>query len=435
MPIAQVRKHITQKYPQVIPWVIWMFAVVFYLYQMILRISSSVLADDWITSFHISTTELGLLSGAYYYSYGALQIPAGIAMDRWGPRSTLTMASLICALGCVIMATASSYGMAFGGRFIVGVGASCGFLGCLKIASLWFPHSQIGLVAGLTTSLGMIGGIIGNVPFAALNALHTWRAIQWALGLMGVFIALTIWMGIRNHHPGKSTHVRESAEGAPLIPANETIRDSLGKIIQQPQSWIMALFGFCMYTPLAAFTDLWGISFFKATLGISEKDASSLNSLTFLGLMIGGPLFAIYADYVQSHRHAMRTSALLFSLMFGLLIFSPWFPTLVVASLCLLFGVSFGGEVIAFVGIANTMPRKISGLCSGFTNTIVVLSGVLFQPFVGWLLGVFSSGQSPDRTAYILAFLPAWVCTCCAIVLTFFMIETHPNKRKPHTSP
>ncbi len=427
MSISHVRAHVSQKYPQVIPWIIWIFAVVFYLYQMILRISSSVLADDWMASFNLTAGELGLLSGAYYYSYGVLQIPAGIAMDRWGPRVTLSIAAIVCGVGCAIMAQAPTYTVAFLGRFLMGIGASCGFLGCLKIASLWFKPSQVGLIAGLSTSLGMIGGIIGNVPFAALNALYSWRSIQWMLAIIGGCIALIIWIGIRTPHVR-----RKELDAEPMVPEKETVWKNLQQIMSSRQSWIISVFGFCMYVPLAAFTDLWGISFFKIALNISETEASSLNSLTYIGLLLGAPMFAVFSDRLQSHRKTMRISAILFCSMFAMVILSPYMPRAVVPVFCLLFGVSFGGEVIAFVSVANTMPRNISGLCNGFTNTVVVASGILFQPLVGSFIALFSYGNSPSTQSYMFAFIPVLITACGAIFLTFFMIETHPTVRKPH---
>ena len=46
------------------------------------NLSVALAVPDFIRSFHLSDTDRGTLNSAFFWSYAALQIPAGGAVDR-----------------------------------------------------------------------------------------------------------------------------------------------------------------------------------------------------------------------------------------------------------------------------------------------------------------------------------------------------------------
>ncbi|USO01801.1 MAG: MFS transporter [Alphaproteobacteria bacterium] len=434
MPAKHLHKQFSKAFPGLVPWVIWVFAILFYMYQVILRISASVFADDWVTTYGIGMNELGMLSGVFYYAYGGMQISSGRLMDKWGVRKMLTFAALMCAFGSYIMALAPTYTIAMIGRFCVGVGSSCGYLGCLKIATLWFSPRQTGLIVGLSFSFGMIGGVLGNTPLALLNQHMHWQDIQMYFVWVGIGIAGLVWVGIRS--PNKHDLITKlrtrtaPARATPTKKKNTSLVHSLMIIAKTPQAWVMAICGMLMYVPIAAFTDLWGISYFQTTLGISETEASAINSLTFLGIVCSGPIYAMLSNHLRSHKKTMRISAVCLCFAFGGILIAPILPSTLVGFLSFLFGFFFGGEILCYVAVVSLFSRSISGLASGFTNTVVNLSGIIFQPLVGYILAALIEGSTPTSSTYQIALLPVFGCIVLSVVLTFFMIETFPPKKK-----
>jgi len=63
---------------------------------------------------------LGNLAAFYYYSYVAMQIPAGVLADRWGPRRVLTAGAAVAAAGTLLFALAPGYAAAGIGRLMIG---------------------------------------------------------------------------------------------------------------------------------------------------------------------------------------------------------------------------------------------------------------------------------------------------------------------------
>ena len=66
---------------------VWGIAALFYLSGFYQRVSPAVMTAELMTSFHISASELGNLSGFYFYAYVAMQIPTGVLVDSWGAKA------------------------------------------------------------------------------------------------------------------------------------------------------------------------------------------------------------------------------------------------------------------------------------------------------------------------------------------------------------
>ena len=80
----------------------------FFFYAWILRVSPSVMVDALMRDFAVSGAVLGNLSAFYFYAYAALQMPVGMAFDRWGPRKVMSLGVLLAGVGCLIFASAPS---------------------------------------------------------------------------------------------------------------------------------------------------------------------------------------------------------------------------------------------------------------------------------------------------------------------------------------
>ena len=180
-----------------LPGVFLGIAALFYLYEYFLRIAPSVMTTELANAFHINATQLGVFSAFYYYIYTPMQLPVGILMDRYGPRRLLTFATLICALGAYLFAGTNLLSVAELGRFLTGLGSAFAFVGALKVASIWFSPERFATIAGLATSIGMFGGLIGDNFMTLMVQFLGWKStIIWTANL-GLILALVIWLYMR----------------------------------------------------------------------------------------------------------------------------------------------------------------------------------------------------------------------------------------------
>jgi len=179
--------------------IVWGLAVIFYFYELMLLVSPSVMMDDLAITFKTSAEQLGSLAAFYYYAYALMQIPVGLLMDRFGPRILLTLAAAFCAVGCLIFGSAHSLLIAQIGRFVMGVGGSFAVVGCLKLASLWFPVNRFAFLTGIMVAVGMMGGVFGQAPIAKIVMSIGWRDTVLLGAVAGMILSLIIWFVISNH--------------------------------------------------------------------------------------------------------------------------------------------------------------------------------------------------------------------------------------------
>ncbi len=69
---------------------------------MFYRLSNAVIAPDLVRTFHLNAESLGVLGGAFFYSFALMQIPMGVLLDRIGPRYVMTIFGLTGALGAFV---------------------------------------------------------------------------------------------------------------------------------------------------------------------------------------------------------------------------------------------------------------------------------------------------------------------------------------------
>jgi len=412
-------------------WIIWLCGALFYFYQFVLRVSPGVMTDELMDAFMVQGCALGILSAFYYNAYATMQIPLGIMMDRFGPRRLIAAACFTAAMGAYLFSIAESIPMAAFGRLLTGAGAACAFIGTMKLATIWFPLNRIGVVVGLTMFLGTTGALFGQAPFAYLIDGYGWRGVLFIMALIGFSLAATIYIFVRN----KTGYEPESTEQNKATNKEHGILDGLLTVVSSPQAWLIALFGSLMHVPVAAIADLWGTPFFKVVYGISNKEASYFAFSLFAGIAVGAPFATGISDYIKSRKILMLSGAILSLIVYMIIIYVGNIPVFAMYGLMFLAGIAFTGQCLVFACLCEIMPLSASGVAVGFTNMTVMLSGVIFEPFVGWLLDWHSGPQKLSETVFTIgdfqfAFLPVPLSLFLALLLLKFIKETHPELRK-----
>lgn len=412
-----------------LPWFVVGLAALFYMYQFVLRVSPSVMTADLMQAFAVNGCALGVLSATYYNAYALMQIPLGIAMDRFGPRIVLALACLTAACGTLIFAQAETLALASFGRVLIGAGAACGFIGTLKVSTLYLPPHFMSQAVGLTMILGTLGGGSG-MPLRYLMDSLSWRGALMAIAFVGVALAVLLYVGLNPRSQRLAGRQNTDTHAYPL-----RLFEKLYKILSTPQAWVVSLFGCLMYVPLAAIADLWGPPYFAERYHIDRSVAATLTTALYLGVAVGSPVIALFSERIRSRRIPMFLGALMAFCIYTLMIYIENIPLSWMYILMFFAGFSFGGQPFVFSTITQLMPLSMSGLALGFMNTIVMMSGVIFEPLVGYLLDRHA-GEAFGPTAgvpiftiadYQFALMPVPLVLLIAMVLPIWMKETHPT--------
>ncbi|MFK7968499.1 MAG: MFS transporter [Rickettsiaceae bacterium] len=182
-------------------WVIVACGGIFYMYQFMIRVSPNIMNDELLANFAIDSAGLGILLGAYNWSYSAMQLPLGITMDRFGPRSFLFAAAILCAISCFIFGNTTNPIIGGSARFLMGMGSACGLIGTIKLGTIWLEPKHVAKVTGLVILMGTAGASLGGAPLEILlNKLGFENTMEF-LGIRGLVVCVIIYFFVNNHPP------------------------------------------------------------------------------------------------------------------------------------------------------------------------------------------------------------------------------------------
>ena len=90
-----------------------------YLYRTVNSVVGPVIAEE----LQLGAAELGLLTSAYFIMFAGVQLPLGLALDRYGPRRVQAVLLLFAALGAAVFGLGGSMAELVAGRVLIGLGA------------------------------------------------------------------------------------------------------------------------------------------------------------------------------------------------------------------------------------------------------------------------------------------------------------------------
>jgi predicted MFS family arabinose efflux permease len=403
---------------------VWLLATLFYFFDNLLNVVPGAINSELRAIFNLSPSQLGLLASCYAWPYGLMQIPVGIMMDRFSPRKLLTLASILCTLGCILFAVAEQYIVACLSRILIGFGASFAVIGCAKISTIWFSSRLFALFMGLMVSVGMFGAAVGLSSVQAITDAFGWRQTMFLATAVSIVITVLIWTVIKDRPEQQTTSSANTK-----MPA---IWPSLLEIVRSPQSWIIAIYAGLMFVPTQAFGALWGVPFLQEAFNFTEIEAGQLNSLIFVGWIFGGPIYGWFSDYIGKRNIPMYIANIASLIVISWLIYGRYLPfTLInfsfisIAIAMFLIGFFSSGFVIAFVAIKELNRKSVSGTVIGYINTINTLSVAALQWLIGIILSWLHTGDTPSYIEFEKALFTVPLCLIISLILLCFVRETN----------
>lgn len=401
-------------------WLIWLVVSLFYLYELILRIVPSVIVPDLMHDFSVTATGVGALSVFYYYAYTPIQLPVGLLIDRFGARWQLISACLICVLGTFLFASAHSEALLALSRLLIGLGSAFAWVAVTYLISHWFPVRQRGMLIGLGSSVGLLGGMGGQGPMVLFTDAVGWRPANHTLALCGIVLALLLWLIVRDA-PKNSPN--------PKGPSLTSALKGMRSVALSYQSWLCALFSVLLYLCVSVLAELWGISFLESVHHLTPLEAGCGTSLIYFGMLIGGPLIGLFSDRTHRRKPFMVGGALLSAIALALLIFMSQLSLTLIYVLLFTFGFFLSAQLLSFSLIIELNNPRTKGSALAFNNFITMIGGMVMQPAVGWLLDLSWRGAegairtySTESFRFALAALP--ISCLLGALFALFLRET-----------
>jgi MFS family permease len=393
-----------------------------------LRIEPSVMIPELMRQFSVTAASFGLITALYYYAYTPMQLVVGVLIDRYGTRLIITLAVAFCALGSFLFGTSSLVYLAGAGRFLIGFGSAFAFVGVLKLAAEWLPKHHFALFAGFAVALGMVGAMVGDVELSILVHQIGWRHTLHIGTSIGIILIPIIWLLVRDtpkwreKHAGSNTSFSDTFTGLWLM-------------IKNPQMWFAGIIGCAFFLSLAVFAELWGIPFIRGIYHLPQNQSAFVCSLVFAGWLIGAPFNGWLSDKSKTRKLPLIIGGILSLLIISIIIFKPLNISLhLLYILVFLFGFFSSVQIICFAVSRENNPTHVAATAVAFTNFLIMLGGMVFQPLVGKLLDIGWLGQmergvriySAADYQHALLIIPIFIFI--GILLAFRIRETFEHK-------
>jgi sugar phosphate permease len=410
-----------------LPFIVCGVGAFFYVYEFFLRVMPSAMTEELMRSFQIDAGGLGVLSAFFYYGYTPMQIPAGLLLDRFGPRVLLSLSMVVCALGAAAFGLTDSAIVASFARLFIGLVSAFAFVGALVLASRWFAAKYFALIVGLIQLMGCIGAIVGAAPVALIVQQIGWRnTMFWSAAVGGLF-AILFWLIIRDHPEQAVDHSQSNLEANKLTELQRFTR-----VVKNPQTWAIGIYSFSCWAPVSIFADLWGIPYLKLFYDTTVAKAALGIAIAWIGIAVGGPLIGWWSNKIMNRRMPLLICSIIGLISSLAILYIPALSWPIMYLALFLFGVAASSQSVTFGVVQDNNPLTVAGTAVGFNNMAVILGGVLFQPLVGFILNARWNGTvlnglpqySLNDYQHALILLP--LCSILGILSSIFLVkETH----------
>lgn len=360
-------------------WVVWGTAVVAYVVAVVGRSSLAATGVTAAERFDVSSGVLSLLAVLSLAVYAALQIPAGILVDRFGARRLIAGGAVLIALGQAVLALAPSFPVAVAGRVLAGAGDAVTFVSVLRLVPTWFPARQVPVLNQFSGILGQLGQVVSAVPLAALVGGVGWTPAYLSAAGVAVLVTVLVLAVLRD---------------GPLGDDAPAERGGLGAVWRTPGTRLALWCHFAAPFPGNVFGLLWGFPFLTAGEGLTGGTGRSLLALVVVTNVVAGPFYGVLAGRFPQRRTTLIAASVVAQATAWTVVLA-WpgpAPPAVLVGLAVVLGAGGPASLVAFDVARAAVPPDRVGRASGVVNVGGFVSTLLVVALIGVALDLQGAG-------------------------------------------
>ena len=342
-----------------------------YLLSYLYRTVNAVISPELTRELDLAAGSLGFLTSAYFLAFGAMQIPVGMLLDRYGPRRVEPVLLAIAACGALLFGLAHGLPGLTLGRAIIGAGVCACLMAPLKGIAMWYPPERHASLSGWMMVAGGLGAIIATTPVEFALRFVDWRTIFFALSAATLAVAAWIaWRVPDTPPPLHASDVRSQFAG-------------VRSVLRHPRFWWIAPLGGFGMGSFMAVQGLWAVPWMMEVEGVTRAVAAQ-RLLAMSVVILGGYLFlGLFATALNRRGIAAKH---LFAVGFSLCTAAFTLLTAGAPGSVLwwsLYGLGAGANVLAFAVLNEGFPRDLAGRTNTAVNLMMFLGSFATQWGIG----------------------------------------------------
>ena len=345
-----------------------------YLLSYVFRTVNAVISPELTRDLALSPAALGLLTSAYFIAFGAMQIPAGMLLDRFGPRRVEPVFLLLAGTGSLAFGLASGESGLLLARGLIGAGVATCLMAPLKGIATWYPADKQASLSGWMMVAGGLGALVATAPLELALRFVTWRTVFLLLAAMTYVVAVWMWWRVPDLAATRSTGWRAQWQGVRLV-------------FGTPRFWWLAPLAGIGMGGFTALQGLWSVPWMMQVQGIDRASAARhlfvLSIVTLLGYLFVGTFATRLARRGVDARHLYAAGFALNTAALGAIALQVpgsyvWWS---------LYGLGSAVNVLGFTVLSDGFARELTARANTALNLFMFTGSFLVQ----WGIGVIIS--------------------------------------------
>jgi|SRR5580698_1269179 MFS family permease len=267
------------------------------------RLALGLVLQDIKASFHLSDTQLGLLSGiAFALFYSLMGMPIARWADRGNRRIIISVTTGLWSVAVALCGFATN----FVHLMLCRVGVAVGEAGCMppahSLIADYFSRAERPRAVAVYMLGSTLSMLIGYFLAGWLNELYGWQTMFRLLGLPGIVLAVLAWLTLREPRRQRATlaatvsdPARKTASPAPQYTMREVFTT-----LWNNRTFRYLWLNFSVMSFFSHGVVQWQPSYFIRTFGMHTDELGAWLTLIYgvggtVGTCIGGVLATRYA--------------------------------------------------------------------------------------------------------------------------------------------
>ncbi|CDG81284.1 MFS transporter [Janthinobacterium agaricidamnosum] len=361
-------------------------------FSSLMRTVNAVLMSDLLAAMPLTPSELGLLTSAFFFAFALAQLPIGIALDRYGPRTVQLLLMGVAALGVWMFSRGQNFTDLLCARAVMGLGLGGCFMSAVKAISTWIAPSKLPSVHGYLIAVGGLGAASATLPVKMALEFTDWRGVFYMLAGGIAIIGLLIFLLT----PKAASTVRKPASRSSVLDVyrDPAFRDTVSLIL-------------IPHTIFFGVQGLWIGKWLNDVAGFSGDAVAYLLYLSMAAIIFGAIGVGMLTEWlgrrgIQPVNVAAGGIVIFIAVQIAFVInHAPSFQLLSV--LFTLVGTITGLE---YAIVAQSMPPALTGRASTCLNLLIFSGAFVVQAGFGMILGFWhvNAHQQYPAVAYQAAF-------------------------------
>ena len=359
------------------PWAMLAALASIFALSQAFRTIPAIIVGQIGPEFSASPNDIGMFAGTFAIAFGLMQLPVGVALDRFGPKRSLCALFPLALAGTGLSAVAPNFATLIVGQVLLGVASAPAYISALVFIVKRYPAGRFASLSGIVMSVGGLGMLITSTPLAWVVQVLGWRSAFIILGAMATIslAACLVLLDDREEDRAATGSLGDAIKG-------------IGPIFRMRQTAGILCLGAVLYGVMLAVRTPWIVPLFQTRYGFSLVEAGNIVLLFSLALVVSPLPYGRFDPGGRSRR------LLIIAMSYGMAILvaglgisgkSGPIPDLV---LVICFAAISGVGMLEYPDVRSSYPSAVVGRAIALLNMAMFFGVAVMQWLAGAVAGI-----------------------------------------------